>query len=105
MPQQLIGRSLAREVNAQISRIDALFGADGSEYRLLCECGRQDCFDRIDVPRSVYRDVRDHADRFLVVSGHESDHDEVVNGTGDYRVIAPQRPELRAPLRVADASA
>src|SRR5207237_4521720 len=61
---------LLRDVNARIREISDRFGTVDETYRLICECGRADCEERVDVPVAAYDDLR-RKDVFLVAPAHE----------------------------------
>ena len=73
-------RAIFRQVNEKICEIDAGFGIAGSVYQVLCECGRVECYSRIEVPSSLYDDVRRSARRFVVARGHHGREPVVSNG-------------------------
>jgi hypothetical protein len=62
--------ALLREVNTRIREISDRFGAADGSYRLLCECGSDDCEERLDVPVGDYEELR-RAEGFLVAAGHQ----------------------------------
>jgi hypothetical protein len=82
-------RSLFREVNERIREVSVSFGPESVENEvLLCECGRPDCAERLEIPTEVYDVVRNDTLRFLVAPGHESSGQEhVVAGTPTYVVV------------------
>ena len=89
MGDELRRRILLREVNAKICEINAELGSDLGHHRLLCECGRESCFQPIEVPASVYDGVRE-AGHYAVASGHE-DVERVISKNPQYDVGASQR--------------
>jgi hypothetical protein len=66
---ELKRRMLLREVNGRIREISDRFGTPEGTYRLICECGREDCEERVEVPVSAYEEAR-RSDGFLVAPGH-----------------------------------
>jgi hypothetical protein len=84
-------RHLLREVNERIREVNASFGPESPSHEiLLCECGREGCAERLEVPRDVYEVIfRDVAQRFLVAPGHEEPaQEQVVAGAPSYLVVA-----------------
>jgi hypothetical protein len=83
-------------VNERIREVNTSAGPEAEDVIheiLLCECGRHDCSERLEVPLDVYDVVRGDAQRYLVAPGHESvDEEEIVAGTPTYVVVA-MRPE------------
>jgi hypothetical protein len=67
---------LLRDVNARIREISDRFGTADGCYRLLCECGREDCDERVDVASALYDDARRRTGFLLAhvhaVSGQEA---------------------------------
>lgn len=67
---------------------------------MLCECVRDGCAARVEVPRHVYEDVRATPDRFVVTPHHERpDGERVVAGEATYRVVSltPAREAVEMP--------
>jgi hypothetical protein len=95
-------RALFREVNAKICEIDATFGTAGPVYHVLCECGRPECYERFEVPASLYDGVRTSANRFAVASGHHREDAIVSSGLG-FDVVDASAAARRAPAPQATA--
>ena len=83
-------RPLFREVNDRIREVNASFGPGSPPHEiLLCECGRDACAERLEVPTDVYEVVRREAHRFVVAPGHEEPGgEEIVAGAPSYLVVA-----------------
>jgi hypothetical protein len=60
---------LLREVNTRIREVSDRFGTPEGSYRLMCECGHEDCGERFEVPVAAYEDLR-LRDEFLVCESH-----------------------------------
>ena len=67
---ELKRRVLLREVNTRIREVSDRFGTPEGAYRLLCECGREDCEERLEVPVAEYDDLR-RTSGFLLAPAHE----------------------------------
>jgi hypothetical protein len=67
---ELKRKALLREVNTRIREMNDRFGTTDGSYRLLCECGRVDCEERLEVPVADYDDLRRRSG-FLVAPAHE----------------------------------
>jgi len=67
---ELNGKALLREVNTRIREMSDRFGTTDGSYRLLCECGREDCEERLEVPVAEYDDLRRRSG-FLLAPAHE----------------------------------
>jgi hypothetical protein len=83
--------ALFREVNERIEDL-SVKSADESEqdglFGVVCECGRADCTELIEVTRAEYEAVRSDPRRFLVVPGHEhTDTARVVERNSAFSVI------------------
>ncbi len=94
-PFSVSRRALFREVNAKICEIDATFGTAGAVYHVLCECGLVECYQRFEVPASLYDDVRGHGQRFVVATGHHQD--EPIVSSGLRFDVVESRPALAIP--------
>lgn len=81
--------ALFRHVNEEVQALARRFGVRTGEVTgFVCECGHEECTDRIDVPLDVYERVRGNPRRFLVLPGHvlpEIEH--VVEETDDWVVV------------------
>jgi hypothetical protein len=62
--------SLFREVNERIAEVNEGFEVDG-QTDFLCECGRNQCLETVQLSRAEYEAVRAEGDRFVVRPGHE----------------------------------
>ena len=60
---------LLRAVNARIREISDRFGTPEGTYRFICECGREDCGERVEVEVLRYDEARRTKGFFLAV-GH-----------------------------------
>jgi hypothetical protein len=72
-----VRQGLLREVNEQIERLGERIDMIGP-VAALCECGRPDCAERIEISEAEYEAVRRFPTRFVVSRGHERDEDERV---------------------------
>jgi hypothetical protein len=60
---------LLRDVNARIREISDRFGTPEGTYRLICECGQEDCRGRVEVEVLRYDEARRRRG-FLLAAGH-----------------------------------
>jgi hypothetical protein len=79
--------ALFREVNEQIRALSDQFASDGGSVGFVCECSRDGCTERLEIPVAVYEAVRAHGRRFLVVSGHDGDFEHVIERADGYVVV------------------
>jgi hypothetical protein len=69
--------SLFREVNERIAEVNEGFEVDG-QADFLCECGRNQCLETVQLSRQEYEAVRAEGDRFVIRPGHENESVERV---------------------------
>jgi hypothetical protein len=96
-----IGRNedLFRKVNDQIEGVNEGFGTITGTMSLLCECGRLDCIEQIDVTLEEYRELRADPTHFAVKPGHEiPDVENIVDRRPGYDVVAKRAGD---PARLA----
>ena len=91
-----IGRNedLFRKVNDQIEGVNEAFGTITGTMSILCECGRLDCIEQIDLTVEDYRTLRAEPTHFAVKPGHEAaDLENVVQRREGYFVVAKAEGE------------
>jgi hypothetical protein len=96
-----IGRNedLFRKVNDQIEGVNEAFGTITGTMSLLCECGKIDCMEQIDLTLDEYRDLRADPTHFAVKPGHEiPDVEDIVERRSGYDVVAKRAGD---PARLA----
>ena len=83
--------ALFREVNERVEQVATGFTDYGEEDRLLglvCECGRTECTELLEVTHAQYESARSNPLRFLVVPGHEqTDVERVVERHEGFLVV------------------
>jgi hypothetical protein len=80
--------ALLRIVNEQVATLNERFERFGEPMSAICECGRFDCSERVDVPARAYEEVRKDPARFIVKPHHiEPDLESVVEEQDGYWVI------------------
>jgi hypothetical protein len=63
---------LFREVNERVEEVNqGLDGGSDSTMIFVCECGRTDCLQRIELTRHQYEAIRANPKHFAVLPGHE----------------------------------
>jgi hypothetical protein len=61
-----------REVNERIEALHRRFELSEDEpLRIVCECDRMDCTERLEVPVETYERTRADSARFFVAQGHD----------------------------------
>ena len=86
--------ALFRIVNEQVATLNERFERFGDPMSAVCECGRFDCNERIDVPAKAYEKVRGDPTWFIVKPDHvEPDVESVVERQNDYWVIRKHEGE------------
>ena len=95
--------ALFRIVNEQVATLNERFERFGDPMSVICECGRFDCNERVDVSAQAYEEVRQDPARFIVKPQHiEPDLESVVEEHDRYWVI---RKHEGGPADLARATA
>ncbi len=80
--QDFLGRRIARNETEFRSRNEnrqnAALKSGVATARFVCECGSQDCEERLELPLGDYETVRLNPRRFVIVTGHDVAEVEVV---------------------------
>ena len=91
-----IGRNedLFRKVNDQIEGVNEAFGTLTGTMSILCECGKLDCIEQIELTLDEYRELRAEPTRFAVKPGHEiPDVERIVARREGYFVVRKTKGE------------
>ena len=102
--QRRIGANEAvfRRVNENLVDLNETFAAVTDRVSLVCECGQVDCTEQIEMSLDEYERLRQDAQLFAIVPGHEAaDVEEVVAEHGGYSVVRKRPGPWR---RLAEAS-
>jgi hypothetical protein len=83
--------ALFREVNDKVEGLNRSFAALSTRMVVVCECGRQDCLERIDLDLEEYERVRADPTHFIIKPGHEFPEVEDVVGEHDRYWIVRKR--------------
>lgn len=76
--------------------IDSNHRAVADRYEYMCECGSEECFERLWLGKDEYETVRAHPARFFVAPGHQDlTAGEVVVVEFDRYVVVEKRGEER----------
>ena len=98
--------SLLREVNNRIEELSENVEAqgiapEGGFVEFHCECGRDDCTERMQMTVAEYEHVRADNDRFALAPGHETPEMEAIVEVADRFIVVDKLPEAE-PLVGAD---
>jgi hypothetical protein len=94
--------ALFREVNEKVEGLNRTFAVVTKRVLVLCECGRQDCLEKIDLSTGEYEQIRDDATLFVIRPGHEfPDVEDLVEQGDDYWIV---RKREGGPARLAQAT-
>jgi hypothetical protein len=99
--ERRIGRNeaLFREVNERVEHLNESFDVADEPMALLCECGDDRCFEKIELTREEYERVRADPTLFAFVAGHEEpDIEEVVDANDRFVTVRKRQGE---PARLA----
>jgi hypothetical protein len=78
---------LFREVNERVAQMQQGFQGAAAEPEWVCECGDETCFQKLTVALDDYREIRSHADWFVILPGHEKLDVERIVRSGDGYVV------------------
>lgn len=83
-----LNEALFREVNEQIRGLASEFSVAEGKITVVCECGRGDCTERLEVPISDYERVRAESTLYIVAKGHVfPDLEQVEEDTAEFEVM------------------
>jgi hypothetical protein len=94
-----------RNANEAITEVGGSFGlgeAGGEPMQVMCECGRADCCERIELSKPEYERIRSNGIRFVLVAGHEVDSVEHVVYRAEGYVVAENHGGAAAIARRGD---
>jgi hypothetical protein len=85
---------LFNAVNEQILSLgEALSGDSDAPFSIICECGDEDCRERIELGRAEYEEVRREPARFVIRPDHVApDTEHVVAESDEYVVVEKDEP-------------
>lgn len=89
-----IGRNeaLFREVNERVEALSGTFTSTEQPMQLLCECGNESCFEKVELTREEYERLRADSATFAIIPGHEEPDVETVVEEHERYVIVRKRP-------------
>jgi hypothetical protein len=99
--------ALIRSLNERVKELAEPFlevgGTSESErVAFVCECGREGCYETIELLVAEYERAREQATLFVVVPGHEVPEVERVVSRGEGFAVVEKQPEEREIARATD---
>jgi hypothetical protein len=89
-----LNEAIFRQVNEQIRSLGRDFESDRGTMTVICECGKSDCTERLEVEVSAYERVREDSRLYLIVKGHEiPDVETVVEHAEGFEVVQKREGE------------
>jgi hypothetical protein len=81
--------AMFRAVNREIEQVSEEAGGGSDDLlEVICECGRGDCSETLNLTKGEYDETHRERDRFVVAPGHEDERIEhVVSRTDRYLVV------------------
>jgi hypothetical protein len=77
-----------RDVNERLRELGEGFSLVSEEAEFVCECANRSCTERVQMPLSVYEEIRSDPKRFFVIKGHEEPgYTKIVGENDEYFVI------------------
>ena len=83
-----------REVNERIREITGRFGVLNVAL-FVCECGRADCAEAIELELGQYDALRSSSGTYVMVPGHEAAHEKIVAREKRYNAVIGQEHPVR----------
>jgi hypothetical protein len=100
-----LNESVFRSVNEDLEELASRTGR-GSMLDLICECGRGECAERIEMPRARYEALRSDPLAFAVVPGHEQlEVEDVTEREVGFTVVRKRAPAAVEVARETDPRA
>jgi hypothetical protein len=86
--------TLFRGVNERVREVKGDPGDLEERIRFVCECGREDCVDEVELTVAEYEAVRSVATQFVVKPGHElTEVERVLTENDRYSVVEKHEEE------------
>ncbi len=99
-----LNEAVFREVNERIEDLAERFELRSQPLDLICECGDEDCRERISMTHSEYEEVRSDSRQFAVYPGHEyGDIEDVVARREGYDIVRKREGEAAELAEASDS--
>jgi hypothetical protein len=93
---------LFRNVNEQIEALSQTLERDDPVMEYLCECDRQNCYEKVKATRAEYESVRSDPTHFIVSLGHQDPSMERVFASNDRFLIVEKQGAAAGDARETD---
>jgi len=80
--------ALYRSINEKIESLNESFGVVAETMAVVCECGRLECAEQIELDLPTYEHVRADPTHFVVLPGHEElDVETIIERHGGFNIV------------------
>jgi hypothetical protein len=80
--------ALYRSINEKIEGLNQTFGVVAETMAVVCECGRLECSEQIELDIPTYKHVRADPTHFVVLPGHEElDAETIIERHETFNVV------------------
>jgi hypothetical protein len=93
---------LFRNVNEQIEALGQTVERGDPVMEYLCECDRQDCYEKVRATRAEYESVRSDPTHFIVSLGHQDPSVERVSASNDRFLVVEKHGAAGRDARETD---
>ena len=80
-------RLLFREVNERLQELTDRLASNGDSIDVVCECGNDQCVERLTINRMAYDLIRMTPGHFALKPGHAGPEDNVVEQFAGYDIV------------------
>jgi hypothetical protein len=88
--------ALFRGVNEKVNQVRSGTAGAESYIQFICECGRDNCVEQVQLTRDEYERVRSEPEYFLIKPGHEIlDVEFVIERNVRFLIVRKQEAEAR----------
>ena len=99
-----LNEAVFREVNERIEDLAERFNLQDRPLDLICECGDENCMERISMTNDEYEELRSDPRQFAVFPGHEyGDIEDVVDRRRGYDVVRKRAGEAAELAEASDS--